>query len=129
MNYGAFNSFGCDSATQSGDNTMLSEGLSSVSSIVGAIVTSVMLASGISTASTSLNPKQAYDYYFTGGIYSSTNSYGKVAGLFSGGVHTTTTDINGSIGILRKGNVVSDEWLSTLGNRGCVYQPVKMIIK
>jgi putative transposase len=51
-------------------------------------------------------------------------------GLFkSGSGIIINSDINGSIGILRKVKVVSDEWLSTLGNRGCVYQPVKITIK
>jgi len=35
-------------------------------------------------------------------------------------------DINGAIGILRKTNEVSTEFLKTLGNRGCVSQPVKL---
>jgi hypothetical protein len=108
MNYAAFNSFGCDSVAPSGDNTTLSEGLSSVSNIVGAIVISAMLASGVSTASTNLNPKQAYDYSFTGGVSSDTNSYGNVAGVFSGGVYTSTTDVYSDIGIKQGGGLWSD---------------------
>ena len=38
-------------------------------------------------------------------------------------------DINGSIGMLRKENVVSKEWLNIQGNRGCVCQPIKITIK
>jgi hypothetical protein len=89
---------------------MLSNGLGSVSNIVGAIAISAMLASGISTASTKLSPKQAYDYPFIGGISSDTNSYGNVAGVFSGGVHTTNTAINGNIGIKQGGGFWSDSY-------------------
>ena len=39
------------------------------------------------------------------------------------------SDINGSIGILRKRKVVSEDWLNNLGNIGCVYQPSKICIK
>lgn len=35
-------------------------------------------------------------------------------------------DINGAIGMLRKTNEVSTEFLKTLGNRGCVSQPIKL---
>lgn len=35
-------------------------------------------------------------------------------------------DLNGSIGILRKVNEVSKDFLKSLGNRGCVLQPIKL---
>jgi putative transposase len=36
------------------------------------------------------------------------------------------SDVNGSIGILRKVKEVSKEFLEILGNRGCVLQPIKL---
>lgn len=48
-------------------------------------------------------------------------------GLFQSSLGLTlNADINGAIGILRKTNEVSTEFLKTLGNRGRVSQPVKL---
>jgi len=48
-------------------------------------------------------------------------------GLFqsSTGVQVNA-DINGALGILRKIQVASEEFLKTLGGRGCVLQPIKL---
>jgi len=51
-------------------------------------------------------------------------------GLFKSSTNKLiNSDINGSIGMLRKKNAVSKEWLNIQGNRGCVCQPVKITIK
>ncbi len=48
-------------------------------------------------------------------------------GLFLSSIcKVLNADTNGSIGILRKKKAVSKEWLATVGNRGCVYQPFKI---
>lgn len=107
MNYGAFNSFGCDAAPQSGDNTMLRDGVSNSAGLLGTLLITAVLSAGAASAA-SLNPKDAYDYYFDGGVSSDTNAYGTVAALVSGGVASNSTSVDANIGIRQGGGLWSD---------------------
>jgi hypothetical protein len=107
VNYGAFNSFGCDAAPQSGDNTMLRDGVSNSAGLLGTLLITAVLSTGAASAS-SINPKDAYDYYFDGGVSSNTNAYGHVAALISGGVSSSTSIVDSGIGIRQGGGLWSD---------------------
>lgn len=51
-------------------------------------------------------------------------------GLFKSATNKLlNSDINGSIGMLRKKKVVSKEWFNIQGDRGCVCQPIKITIR
>lgn len=113
MNYGAYNSYGCNSQPLSGDNTILDGGLSSsVSSIVSALIVGAMLAGGPASAQ-SVYEATAYSYSFPGGVASDTNAYGRVALVVSGGVHTASTEIGADIGIRQGGGVWSDSFVDS----------------